>query len=94
MVKLRSLVAVAAVVVGLGAGAFAFQTLAERSPGPDPRALAHAKAARAASHTRVTVPRILPGRRLVWARCVAPAVLRHDTCVTRVVRTVTVPGTD
>lgn len=84
---------VAAVVAGLVSGAAAFRALSAGAPVPDPRVAAHSLAAQATATSRVTVPKILPGTRFVWAPCEPPAVLKHNVCVTRVVRTVTVPGT-
>jgi hypothetical protein len=93
VLRLRSVVLVAALVAGLVSGAVAFRALSAGDPVPDPHVVAHSLAAHSPEAPPVTVPRILPGTRFVWAACEPPAVLKHHACVTRVVRTVTVPGT-
>jgi len=87
-------VLVIAVVAGLGSGAVAFRALSTGAEVPDPHVVAHSLAAHSTQAPHVAVPRILPGTRFVWAPCEPPSVLRHNVCVTRVVRTVTIPGAD
>lgn len=92
VLRLRGVVLVAAVVAGLVSGVVAFRALSTGAPAPDPHVVAHSLAAHSTEAPRVVVPRILPGTRFVWAPCEPPSVLKHNACVTRVVRTVTVPG--